>query len=230
MERNNTETSRSKYMFGLEKSESIHSLHVHTLDMFMYLSHSLYMFVCVNVWTFINKAHLDAFGCNYKLFFIYLVCASHQHFIRLLQPFSFLCFSFLVSFDVTFFSTSALAVCTLRTIHQYFPSLNLIELVCSLLFTWPVVVMVYVCIFYCELILELMSALLCICVWWVCSWMWLWFTLYKDTNLCRRKSHSMTLLAISTIIIHIAAQREVLLFDFGTLVLKYVARSFHSLF
>lgn len=104
-------------MLGLEKSESIHSfIQCTSPGILVYLS---LIQKCVNVWTFMNKARLDAFGCNYKLFFTCLVCASHSiWFVRLFQTIFFSRVFFASFFSwfqmVHFFSTYALAV---RTVY-----------------------------------------------------------------------------------------------------------------
>lgn len=104
MERN-TETSRSKCVWAVAHWKK--------------WEHIGYGCICicvdVNVWAFINKARLDAFGCNYKPFFTWY--ALHIAFHSFVPTIFFSPFFFLFFFWFGFFLLLLLllAICTIST-------------------------------------------------------------------------------------------------------------------
>lgn len=72
-----TETSRSKYSFGL-CSERVHWKKWEHSFIYSFDVHT-WIHGCVNVWTFMNKAWCEAFGCNYKLFFAWYALRIALH-------------------------------------------------------------------------------------------------------------------------------------------------------
>lgn len=147
---------------------------------------------------------------NFSLFTWYALHIAH--FIRLFQTIFFSLFLFSAVFHSMFFRL--LYFCCLLFVvfmlHHYFLPLNLTKFVCSLLFSWSVVVVV--CFVCCEPILSshehfYVSDVTTIHI----------VKRHRNCFLCTRKSHSMTLfyLLLETII-WLTAERRVLLLDFGT--------------